>query len=280
MNKNLKFICALIAIIILIGFISQFRLFRLTHTPSNLLLNKNYLKNNSTTILEEMGQNIFTEKDFSGFGLEAAALRNQKESSFKAKINQALPAFVFHVVSFTSSTPGYIEIFEQNQPHAIQKINLNSDMFNAENVPLFFNLADINFDGYADIGVPKEGGALWVSYQYWVFDKQKGIFVNAPISDDFGKIRFGLSIKFDNTQKQIITTGVDGAVLSYKNMYQYSHGRLVPLEKIEQENIVVEDEKANTETPNLKCKITTKKYTNQKESIFISFSSNACAVFD
>ncbi len=230
----------------------------------------------TTSTLQDLSQRIFTEKDFSSFGLGATALRNQNEFSFKVQINPTVPTSTFRVVSFNAFVPGYIEFFQQNEFRSIQKFELDPNMINNDNIPLFFNVADINFDGYADIGIPMESGALWIAYQYWIYNPQTQFFVKAPVTKDFGKIHFGLSLTFDKTKKQIIATGVSSASQSYKNTYQYTSGRIVPVEEIEQENTVVKNEKANTDNPDLECKISTKKYVGGKTIVSTHVLNRAC----
>ena len=123
---------------------------------------------NTTGSLSDLRERVFTEADFNGFGLAAPALSNPQEFTFKVRINPKLPVYSFLVVPFTSGMQGHIDVFRgQNTAKPQQVIRLDPDMWLRDRVPTFFNVADINFDGYADIGVVVEGGAQWGSYEYW-----------------------------------------------------------------------------------------------------------------
>lgn len=218
---------------------------------------------------------ILTEKDFNGMGL-ASREQNQKEDYFKVQINPKLPVYTFHVASFTTTSGGYIEVFKGNETKPIQKIILNPNMWLSDEVPAFFNVQDINFDGISDIGVVVEGGALWGSYQYWVFDNKTGKFIAAPVTDDFRKITFN-SITFDTNKKQVIASGLIGAVGGYRDIYQFQNGRLKPLEESEHENVVVQDDKTNTQNPTIHCSTTIKNYNGDKVSTTTQELDHECS---
>ena len=219
----------------------------------------------TTSSLNDLKQRIFTEKDFTKFGLGATALREQKEFTFQVKINSEIPMYTFHTASFNSSTQGKIEIFRDRElSKPFQTISLDPNLFQSENVPLFFNVLDINFDGFSDVGVVAEGGAQWVSYHYWAFDKKSGKFITTPLTNDFKKISFGNDLIFDYDKKQIAAIGLIGAVGSYKKTYQFRNNRLFLVEEIEQYNKVKEGKLSKTNHPNLQCEIIRKIYNSGK----------------
>lgn len=220
-------------------------------------------------------EKILTEKDFNGTGL-ASRNQNGKEDFLKVQISPKLPVFTFHVTSFTTTSRGFIEVFKGQETKPMQVINLDPNMWLSDEIPAFFNVQDINFDGISDIGVVAEGGALWGSYQYWVFDNKTGKFITAPVTQDFRKITFN-SITFDTNKKQVIASGLIGAVRGYKNIYQFQNGRLNPVEESEHENVVVEDNKVNTQNPTIHCSTTIKKYNGNKISTTTQELDHECS---
>jgi hypothetical protein len=209
----------------------------------------------STTLAAD--DHILTQDDFSGFGLKHRDMSAAAEATFRVRISSEQPIYTFHVMSFTTSTQGAIEVFRGNASSTpVQTIALDPNMWNSDSVALFFNVRDINFDGYADIGVVVEGGALWGSYQYWVFDPKTGLFTTAPVTDDFRNISFNW-ITFDSSQKQIRTTNLLGAVGWIRSVYQYEDGHLRLLDEVQEENKAPEDWKPKTpdDKPPLTCQV-------------------------
>lgn len=229
----------------------------------------------TTTTSAVKDEKILSEKDFNGMGL-ASGNQNGKEDFFKVQINPTLPVYAFHVASFTATTRGHIEVFKGQETKPIQVINLDPNMWLSDEVPAFFNVQDINFDGVSDMGVVVEGGALWGSYQYWIYDNKTGTFITAPITQDFRKITFN-SITFDTNKKQVIASGLIGAVGGYKNIYQFQNGRLKPVEESEHENVVVEDDGVNTQNPTIHCSTIIKKYNGDKVSTTTQVLDRECS---
>lgn len=232
----------------------------------------------TTSTLTDLRKRVFTVKDFKGFGLMASALGNQKEFTFKIRVAPGLPIYAIHVVS-ASDPPGHIDVYRGKAMGApLQVFKLGPDTFLGGN-PSVFNVADINFDGYADIGIVVDGGALWSAYQYWVYDKQTGTFKQTPVTEDFKAISFGYRLAFDTKTKQVIATGPIGAVGGYRNTYQFKNGRLLPLIEIEQLNRVVDDKKARANHPTIHCSIKTKRHTGNTTKTTTQILNKACPGF-
>ncbi len=232
----------------------------------------------TASTLTDLSNRVFTVKDFKGFGLMASALRDQKEFTFKIRVAPGLPIYAIHVVS-ASDSPGHIDVYRgeaTGTPLQVFKLDLNTFMGGN---PSVFNVADINFDGYADIGVVVDGGALWSAYQYWVYDKQTGTFKQTPVTKDFKAISFGYRLTFDTIKKQVIATGPIGAVGGYRNTYQFKNGRLLPLIEIEQMNRVVDDKNYNTNHPTIYCSIKTKRHTGNTTKTTTQILNKACPGF-
>jgi len=232
----------------------------------------------TTSTLADLGNRVFTVKDFKGFGLMASALCDQNKFTFKIRVASGLPIYAIRVVS-ASDSPGHVDVYRgEAMGTPLQVVKLDRNIFLGGN-PSVFNVADINFDGYADIGVVVDGGALWVAYQYWVYDKQTGTFKQTPVTKDFKAISFGHRLTFDTIKKQVIATGPIGAVGGYRNTYQFRDGRLLPLIEIEEMNKVVDDNNANTNHPTIHCSIKTKRHIGNTNKTSTQILNKACPGF-
>jgi len=209
----------------------------------------------ATTTTDHAGVNeqLLTEKDFRGYGLGTRRV-NQTEDFFHVQINPAIPAYTFHVISFVKAV-GKIEIFrETNLSAPIQTIPLDPEMRLSDMAATFFNVQDVNFDGFADIGLPVDGGAKWSSYQYWIFDQKTGMFIQTPLTDDFKKISFNF-IAFDPKKRQVTTDNLAGA--GWRTLYQFQNNHIFPIKDESLDSLVQHDKNELTDHPTLHCTITT-----------------------
>lgn len=203
-------------------------------------------KPNPTSTSDVNESPILTQADFGGFGLKSGK-RSEPNQTFRVRISPNQPIYRFHVTSFTTSTQGEITIFRGDSTTSTQTIELDPNIRLNDNIPISFNVHDINFDGYADFGVLADGGALWGVYQYWIFDPTSETFITSSTTDDFRTISFN-NILFDDKNQQVITYGLLGAVGQEKMIYQYQKGRYQLIDDLIQENI--------GEPPKIQCKIT------------------------
>ncbi len=234
----------------------------------------------TVSTLTDLSKRVFAVKDFNGFGLGATALGDQKEFTFKIRVASELPIYAIHVVASVADSQGHIDVYRRAATGTpLQVFKLDPKAFCASSVPFFFNVADINFDGYADIGVLVDGGALWGAYQYWVYDKHTGTFAHAPVTDDFKAVSFGYRLTFDTIKKQVVATGAIGAVGGYRNTYQFRNGRLLPLIETEKMNVVVDDTNANTDHPTIRCSIKTKNHSGSKITTTTEILNKSCEEF-
>lgn len=203
---------------------------------------------------------ILTEKDFyGGMGLSTKK-PNQTEDWFRISIHPGIAPLTFHVVSAstTASTAGFVEVYRSpDSGNPTQTIHLDLGMRLVDMLPTFFNVQDVNFDGFSDIGVPVDGGAKWSAYQYWTYDSSKEEFVTSTISSDLNKINFNF-ISFDAENKQIITDNLEGA--GWRTLYQLRDNHIFPIKEEHLDSIVHPDQNASTDRPNLHCVVTTITY--------------------
>ncbi len=181
---------------------------------------------------------VLTAADFDGFSVKDRNLRQSQENTLRIQIHPNEPVYTFHIVSTSSN--GYIDVFrEPKQETAAQRIQLDPNRWLVEDTPLFFNAADINFDGYLDIGTVVDGGALWGAFEYWAFDPSTKQFVSTPLTKAFREVQFN-GIVFDITRKQIITQSLLGASGNAENVYQVRNGTLFLERGYSQENTLVD----------------------------------------
>lgn len=213
-------------------------------------------------------QDLKEEALYSGY--KALMARNDKEGIFVFQINPTLPPYEFHVLASTDVKQGRIEISKSSDSGKPQAINLDSNLFRAQDAPLSFDVNDINFDGFLDIGIIVDGGAKWAAYQYWTFDPKTGQFIISPIAEEFRKIGFNL-IKFDVEHKRIITNNFEGALLALKQVYVVEGGHLKLVEEYHQEQGYQNDKVIK------QCIVATKKYIGNKVQSTTEILNDMCA---
>ncbi len=214
-----------------------------------------YYQNKNHTLVEpasaevaELGEKILTAADFDVYGRTDQTER--EKNHLRVSINPDVPPFDILVNSWTLSTRGGILIYQNNQNTILQTIDLpDPNMYLADRVHEFFNVTDINFDGYADIGVLVEGGAKWGAYQYWTFDTSTGLFVSSTFTDQFRQLNFN-ALKFNTEKKQITTNNFCGTLACDTDLYEVQNNELKLIEAKHQEQSY---SPANDGTPLNEC---------------------------
>lgn len=183
---------------------------------------------------------------------------------------QVVTPFTFVIDSFVEPKTGAITVYSDDGVTLLQKIELpDPNMRLADRIHENFNVTDINFDGYADIGVLVDGGVKWSAYQYWLFDKNVNQFVETPFTQDFRKLNFN-EIIFDATKKQIITNNFCGTLICDKDTYEVKNDRLILLEAHHQE------QPYNENGIEEKCEIAVTKYQGSAETTITTNLNTAC----
>lgn len=126
---------------------------------------------------------------------------------------------------------GWIRVLSCETGALLQSLEAEG-MGGPEHFLRFFEVKDVNFDGYLDLGVLREYGAKWGSQTWWVFSLASGTF----ISDDFTKALGQVSangLALDGGRHEIIApqlttlTGCGGT----RDIYHVEEGRLVLIHK-------------------------------------------------
>src|SRR5262249_38404832 len=94
---------------------------------------------------------------------------------------------------------------------------------------LNFQVLDVNFDGYADLGALYDFGAKFGSYQFWIFDPKSQRFVQNRLADELRDVRAN-DHTFDRASKTLHARylNFDEAVVG--KTYQVSDDHLVLIE--------------------------------------------------
>jgi hypothetical protein len=137
-----------------------------------------------------------------------------------------------------------------------------------------FTARDVNFDGYTDIGVRVAGGAKWGTEQYWVFDPTTKKFISNQLTSDLRNIAHN-EIKFDTSNEHIITNNFIGPGVYQKTIYGIKNGRIIELEKFEQEPGYTADSK-----PTGTCTTITTRLVNGKKQTTREHSDSECTGYN
>lgn len=115
---------------------------------------------------------------------EGCSLNANKETTCKFTVHNTLSAYYFHVVSDSNNTMKQIEINTGNNKTITQTLPIPPRTETPRTGDTFFQMEDINFDGYKDIKLLTAWGATGnMIYTYWLFDPSKNnFFANNTIS--------------------------------------------------------------------------------------------------
>jgi hypothetical protein len=103
-----------------------------------------------------------------------------------------------------SQRVGWIRLFSCETGALIQSLEVQS-LRSPEWFLRFFEVRDANFDGYLDIAVLVDGGALWGSQTWWVFSPASGKFISNEFTEALSRIH-GNGLEFDATRHHIIVS--------------------------------------------------------------------------
>ena len=124
---------------------------------------------------------------------------------------------------------GRIEISKPGARAILQTIPVMSNW--NDSVCRLFDATDVNFDGYLDISVVREGAATWASRDYYLFDPQSGRFVSNELTRDLGQVKSNGLILDWKTQE--IQASFMFSLCGGIDIYRIANGRLVKVQKSE-----------------------------------------------
>jgi hypothetical protein len=82
---------------------------------------------------------------------------------------------------------GWIRIFSCETGALVQSLEVKT-WSDPELFLRFFEVRDVNFDGYLDIGVLREFGAKWGRQTWWVFSALSGKFISDEFTKELGEV--------------------------------------------------------------------------------------------
>ena len=124
-------------------------------------------------------------------------------------------------------TVGWIRVFSCESGALLQSLEVGSSD-NPKRFLQSFEMKDVNFDGYLDISVIREGGAKWVRQTWWMFSPALGRFVSDAFSKELGEVSHN-GLELDSAHLDITArhlTDLTGCGPT-KDIYHVEHGRLV-----------------------------------------------------
>jgi len=115
----------------------------------------------------------------------------------------------------------------------------------------------VNFDGYLDISFVRDGGAKWVSREYYIFDPQSGRYSTNALTQDLAEVQEN-GISFDSQTHEIRAAFMGPwPCAGGLNIYRIQEGRL---NEVQQETV----------TPsNGQCIRETKRWVNEGWSVTV-----------
>jgi hypothetical protein len=143
---------------------------------------------------------------------------------------------------------GWIRVFSCETGAFAQSLEVESLWGGPELFLRFFELKDINFDGYLDVAVVRDGGATWASQTWWVYSPTSGKF----ISNDFTQ---ALS-RIDNNGLQLDEAHQD--ITAYRYSYPEGCGQTKDIYHVEQNRRLALLHKEDPKSKGDSCQLTTR----------------------
>ncbi len=242
--------------------------------PNPTLTTKQTNTSVPTTTTQIATSTVLTEADFGHRIFDdhtiINAMSDGPNGTYHIEVNDTVPVYTIRVESMTTSTdPELIVLRGDDTTKPTQVLTIPRNSWQADSLANTFDVHDINFDGYADIGVAEDGGAKWASYQYWVFDPKSGMFISSTLTEEFRKLIFN-EIVFDKKQHHIITNNFYGTLLAEKNIYVVQDNHLILLEKYYQ------DQGYKDDLPIRQCIITHTQYAKKEKKISTQILHENC----
>jgi hypothetical protein len=140
---------------------------------------------------------VFTADDFAATHRIGAWDEQGREIAYQVRVHDGLPVYRIRLLpdqpgtdTDSASEPrhvGRVEISLAGSPAVLQTIEVES-RHGARHFTAFFDVKDVNLDGYADLAFWSDGGAKWGSYTWWLFDPASGRFVRNALSHDLDQL--------------------------------------------------------------------------------------------
>lgn len=143
---------------------------------------------------------------------------------------------------------GRIEISKPGTNAILQTIEVMSNW--SESMCRLFDARDVNFDGYLDISVVREGAGTWANRDYYLFDPQSGRFITNDLTHDLDQLKDN-DLTLDRKKREIRVSFIYG-LCGGMDIYRIEHGRLVK----------VQEDKVRVDTDGNRCEETVSRRVN------------------
>jgi hypothetical protein len=126
------------------------------------------------------------------------------------------------------SRVGWIRIFSCRTDALVQSLEVTG-RGGPESFLRFFEVKDLNFDGYLDLGVQREFGAKWERQTWWVFDPRSERFVSNDLTRALGDISSN-GLELDGAKHNILAGHMGDPVCGgTQDIYHVEDGRRLVL---------------------------------------------------
>jgi len=143
---------------------------------------------------------------------------------------------------------GWIRVFSCETGALVQSLEVKSLRGGPEFFLRFFEVKDINFDGYLDIAVVRDGGATWASQTWWLFSPASGKFVSNDFTQALSQIDNN-GLKLDEARQNITV---------YRYSYPQGCGQTKDIYHVEQSQRLVLVHKEDPKSQGDSCQLTTR----------------------
>jgi len=184
-----------------------------------------------TSAVQAQKGKIFTAEDFT----QNAPQCSKGTTSFMVQVGPKLPVYQIRLiedpVTAETATLHHVGTIEISQAGSVrQSIDVNSIW--DDSLCNFFEMTDVNFDGYLDIAVLRDAGAKWMRRDYYVFDPSSGRFVTNALTDDLAQVKSS-RIVLNHETEEIRAPFFKGRCTG-EDIYRVENGRL---EKIQEQDV-------------------------------------------
>jgi hypothetical protein len=130
---------------------------------------------------------------------------------------------------------GWVRVYSCDTGALIQSLEVQS-MCGPECFVRWFDVKDVNFDGYADIAVLRDHAALWGSQTWWVFSPASDKFISNDFTKELSRIS-GNGLELDASRHNITVPNLfgPGRCSRAKDIYEVEQGSHLVL--IHKENL-------------------------------------------
>jgi hypothetical protein len=128
---------------------------------------------------------------------------------------------------------GRVEVYRGDSRSPLQVIDYRTYVpASYTDVALAVELQDVNFDGFPDLMLPRDFGAKWRSFSYFVFDPAAGRFLANTLTADLARLQ-GNGLIFDPKKRRITVPYLTYPCANgIRDVYEQRDGHLLLVEDV------------------------------------------------